>query len=533
MRARTHALAAGVLGSILLARGASAIVLVTIPNPDPGAGENFGWSVAAAGADVVVGAPFDDGSASNAGAAYVFDGQTGALRHELRQPAPAPSDGFGWAVTATDRRILVGAPFADGVGANAGGAFVFDAASGRLLATLPGDRPGNAFGFAAAAASGRWLVGAPLDDRAGHDAGAVLELDEQTGAVVRVFTSPNTHPNDHFGAGVTTLGSALVVGAPRDDTLAPDAGVAYVLDRSTAAVRCTLTSPTPGAGDLFGSWVIGAGELILVGAWQDSTLPGLATSGYLFSAETCAFLEKVTRATPADSRADVTVLDGTLVVGLGGYNLPDRHSGAVFRLKLARCGDGERDDGEECDDGNTSGGDCCAADCSAEPGGAPCDHDALACTDQRCDGGGTCQTIDHCEVPVAACSAEGVAACGPCARCDPAAGCLPVTEGDCAAVAAGPVRLQLRKGRLVWHWREDRDLPDDGEPLCLLVRADGRLDRLEPAGDKDVKHGFAVTVDASDLRVRGREADGVTAVAIDPDEGRCWVGEAKPRRRRR
>ena len=48
----------------------------TIPNPMPGRGESFGWSVAAVGDNFLVGAIEDN---NGVGAAYLIDGSTSAL----------------------------------------------------------------------------------------------------------------------------------------------------------------------------------------------------------------------------------------------------------------------------------------------------------------------------------------------------------------------------------------------------------------------------------------------------------------------
>ncbi len=53
------------------------------------------------------------------------------------------------------------------------------------------------------------------------------------------------------------------------------------------------------------------------------------------------------------------------------------------------CGNGVVEPGEECDDGNFFEGDCCSSGCTVEPA-HPCTDDRNACTDDQCDGGGTC-----------------------------------------------------------------------------------------------------------------------------------------------
>ena len=57
------------------------------------------------------------------------------------------------------------------------------------------------------------------------------------------------------------------------------------------------------------------------------------------------------------------------------------------------CGNGVVDLGEQCEDGNTVDGDCCSATCQFEASGLPCaydDFDLIFCTDDVCDGGGSC-----------------------------------------------------------------------------------------------------------------------------------------------
>lgn len=62
---------------------------------------------------------------------------------------------------------------------------------------------------------------------------------------------------------------------------------------------------------------------------------------------------------------------------------------------IESCGDGVVDPGEACDDGNTAGGDCCDALCAFEPNGSVCDDDLNVCTDDVCDGAGSCTHPDN------------------------------------------------------------------------------------------------------------------------------------------
>jgi len=86
-----------------------------------------------------------------------------------------------------------------------------------------------------------------------------------------------------------------------------------------------------------------------------------------------------------------TTLDGELRVGHGRR--------VAFRaVRVAACGNGLREIGEQCDDGNTAGGDCCGADCRAEAGCVvACDAD-FPCADgeqcvSTCGNGAFCRAL--------------------------------------------------------------------------------------------------------------------------------------------
>lgn len=59
-------------------------------------------------------------------------------------------------------------------------------------------------------------------------------------------------------------------------------------------------------------------------------------------------------------------------------------------LDGSRCGNQEIDPGEACDDGNVEDGDCCSSSCLADDVGTACTTDQNLCTDDVCDGAGTC-----------------------------------------------------------------------------------------------------------------------------------------------
>src|SRR5205823_6239789 len=116
-------------------------LIATLNNPTPGNGCYFGYSVAVSGNTVVVGAHGDDTGAYDAGSAYVFNATTGALVATLINPTLATGDYFGSSVAVSSNIVVVGAPFDYTGVVDSGSAYVFNAATGALVATLNNPTP--------------------------------------------------------------------------------------------------------------------------------------------------------------------------------------------------------------------------------------------------------------------------------------------------------------------------------------------------------------------------------------------------------
>jgi hypothetical protein len=260
-----------VLG-VLPGAAAAAAPLVVAPAAD-GAHEQtiFGYALAAAGGDIVVGAPHTAvQGAQQAGAVYVFDGAHGSPRLTLLDPAHASDDLFGHAVAGTRERILVGAPRTTiGGAAMAGAAYLFDARSGALLRTFTEPTPtANAeFGSAVALDGEGILVAAPATAVGGAPAAGRIYRFDAGGAVRQTFSAVPPRPYEIFGSALAAAGTDLVVGAPQatvDDRV--HAGAAYLVESPSGAQRRRWVNPVPTAEDLFGSAVAATPSLVAVGA---------------------------------------------------------------------------------------------------------------------------------------------------------------------------------------------------------------------------------------------------------------------------
>lgn len=305
-------------------------------NPAPEVDDAFGRAVAGLGGDrVLVGAPYDDIGAADAGSAYLFDA-AGALLTTITNPFPAAEDYFGWSVAplGTDR-LLVGIPYADANGTNSGAVAAFTT-NGELLATFVNPVAGYevwAGETVTTVGDHLVLVGADGDDSGGSDSGAAY-LYDTNGTFLHAFTNPAPADYDYFGVSVAGVGSdQVLIGAYRDDTTAPDAGAAYLFSTNGDLLQ-SFFSPNPASNDWFGLSVAGVGsDRVLIGGLRDDSDGGAAAMAYLFNTNG-ALLAVFTNPAPASSLLfgyPVTSLGNEhVLVGAIQSDAGDDDAGAVY-----------------------------------------------------------------------------------------------------------------------------------------------------------------------------------------------------------
>jgi hypothetical protein len=196
-------------------------------------------------ADLIVGACQNDAGGPNAGRAYVYSGQTGALLYTFT--GEAISDYFGHSVSGAGdvnndgyADLIVGAPYNDAGGSDAGRAYVYSGQTGALLYTFTGEAADDNFGYSVSGAGdvnsygyADLIVGAPYNDAGGSNAGRAYVYSGQTGDFLYIFTGEAA--GDRFGVSVSGAGDVnkdgypdLIVGAYLNDAGGTDAGRAYV-----------------------------------------------------------------------------------------------------------------------------------------------------------------------------------------------------------------------------------------------------------------------------------------------------------------
>jgi hypothetical protein len=265
----------------------------TLQKTTPASADNFGYSVSIGGTRIVVGVPGDSISASKAGKVYIYELTSGLPTspiYQLLNPngALAANDSFGNAVSINSGGIWVAVGASNG-GDGSGAVYAYNL-SGTTptvpFATLrdpklPGAAQTGTFGAAVAISNTRIIVGAPLEIVGGlNQSGSayVFEMISSTPATAIVLIdNPTSAAGDKFGTSVALAGSRAIVGTPFDDTIATDAGSAYVYNGNSVTPSLALNMSSPTLGDRFGTSVSVSGTFLAVGTPQDPT--GKTTAG--------------------------------------------------------------------------------------------------------------------------------------------------------------------------------------------------------------------------------------------------------------
>ncbi len=97
-------------------------------------------------------------------------------------------------------------------------------------------------------------------------------------------TAPDFKAYDEFGAGVGVYKDVAVIGSPKNDEIADNAGAAYVYVKSGEEwnLKEKLTAFDAEADDFYGDAVATNGEYIFVGAWGDDGGMGSIFSGAVY-----------------------------------------------------------------------------------------------------------------------------------------------------------------------------------------------------------------------------------------------------------
>ena len=254
--------------------------------------DDFGGAVAIEDTIVAVGARLYDFPANDAGRVFMYRRGSADwnLEQELMAFDASAGAAFGTAVSVSPQVVVIGAPGEDSAGTNAGAVYIFRyngvTWEPEVKITAPDASENAEFGAAVDIFFNTVVIGAPGTAEGGK--AYVYEFDGVTWQADGDFTAAVTTANDGFGSSLAISANSIVVGAPGQDTQGPQSGAATIFRNDGIAwtEEATLTPPDATPYDRFGISVDINGLAVVVGAPGDDlpTISDLGTA-YVFRSD--------------------------------------------------------------------------------------------------------------------------------------------------------------------------------------------------------------------------------------------------------
>ena len=356
------------------------------------------------------------------------------LASALQSEDTHPNQQFGSSVAISDNAnyIVVGAHKDDEKGASAGAAYVFQTfnyfewnQTGKVTASDATED--HLFGSAIDISGDGYTI---VVSAVQNDAGACYMYELQDAWVEKSITTPSDGSNeDHFGESVAVSydGSKIIVGSPYDDDAGPKTGAAYIYEKSgtTWFESAKILSPSLNAGDGFGTSVAmnGPGTAVTVGAPRDDDAGKNSGVGFIYQFESSGewtFLNKLVASNSTSNDffgygVSMSMDGQTVLVGAPKRSEEHIRGGMGYLFEDALIpdtdGDGIGDDVDACpldplndidNDGICGDVDNCPnfintdqLDSDGDGAGDICDQCPQDANDDE-DGDGLCANVDNC-----------------------------------------------------------------------------------------------------------------------------------------
>lgn len=198
--------------------------------------DRFGEVVANSGNYIVVGSPYDNTSGTNAGSVYVYKKGTDSVTQiAVLQASDAEADAyFGGSISVDGNKIAVGAYKDDSSGADSGSAYVFkinitdDSVDEVVKVVAPAGSSGDNFGNSIGISGNYLVVGAENESNGGS--AYLFEIGDSNISSALQFTASDIEVGDNFASSIAIDGNYVIVGAKNEDTNATDNGAAYLYE---------------------------------------------------------------------------------------------------------------------------------------------------------------------------------------------------------------------------------------------------------------------------------------------------------------
>ncbi|MFC2084703.1 FG-GAP repeat protein, partial [Bacteroidota bacterium] len=196
----------------------------------------FGWSVSISGDRAIIGALWNDDAGSNSGSAYIFsfDGTSWSEEAKLTASDAAANDEFGCSVSISGDRAIIGAKRNSDAGSNSGSAYIFsfDGTSWNeeVKITASDAERYDWFGNSVSIDGNRVIVGARNKDNALNSSGSayIFSNDGTNWSEEAKLIASDAASRDYFGCSVSIKGNRVIIGAEENDDAGGSSGSAYI-----------------------------------------------------------------------------------------------------------------------------------------------------------------------------------------------------------------------------------------------------------------------------------------------------------------
>ena len=238
-------------------------------------GSRFGNDCALSNRHALIAAPGAGAVKKRAGAAFLFDVETGDLLREFHPPTPQKGGGFGAKVVLSDRYAAISQTQRTPEIGGPGAVYIFDLESGHLARTFEKHEDDRGYVGALALQGDQILIGHTFGRVDGRKSGRIDIFDIRTRKHVRRILPPGLPKNSVFGADVVWSDNLILAGIT-EFRVGAEAyeGVAMLFDATTGAYLQTLARPPGEDVGIFPTRIAMAGGRILLSGLDDDVFVG-------------------------------------------------------------------------------------------------------------------------------------------------------------------------------------------------------------------------------------------------------------------
>jgi len=312
--------------------------------------DKIGERVAISGDTVILGAPLDDDTATDSGAAYIYtrSGTTWTLQQKLKASDAQADDGINTTAFAiSGDTAVIGLQDEDTTALAAGSIYVFTR-SGTTWTEQQKIQASDAaeedrFGVSVGIDGDTIVVGAHYEDDTDSNAGSIYVFTRSgtTWTQQQKIQPSDVAANDEFGYSVAISGDTIIAGSIWDDDTNSGSGSAYIFTRSgtTWTQQQKLTASVSETSARFGTAVTIDGDSAAVGVpFEDVSSVSDAGAVYIFTRSGTTWTEQQRIPHPNPGANDyfgnsIDIDSDNIIIGAENIDSPSSNAGKAYIYK--------------------------------------------------------------------------------------------------------------------------------------------------------------------------------------------------------